>query len=92
MSFYDFIAGIDVRSTLFEPMLRKFGLATQLKSLPDHAGVSARAVDRCRACGHQDDCAEWLGANDNPPEPPVYCRNRDLIARLSKQVGLPRPS
>jgi hypothetical protein len=82
MSFYDFLVSIDVRTALMERMMQKFSVDRQLKCLPHHAAVVSRAVDRCRSCGHQDACADWLEHNDRPDEPPDFCRNRDLIARL----------
>ena len=87
MSFYDFLVSVDVRTALMGRMMRKFGVDRWLKIMPNHAAVTSRAVDRCRSCGHQDECAKWLDRNDRPDEPPDFCRNSDLIARLRQAAG-----
>ncbi len=87
MTFLDFITAHDVRTALMGRMMRKFGVDAQLKSIADHANVTARAADRCRACGQQDECTKWLDENEQPDLPPDYCRNGDLIARLQHARG-----
>jgi hypothetical protein len=82
MSFFDYLISVDVRTELTGRMMQKLGVDRQLKTVPDQAAVTSRAVDRCRSCGHQDECAVWLDENEQPDDPPDYCRNRDLIARL----------
>nr|WP_292118527.1 DUF6455 family protein [Mesorhizobium sp.] len=58
------------------------GVDRQLRVVADHVAVTNRAVDRCRSCGHQDECAAWLDETEHADHPPAYCRNGDLIARL----------
>jgi hypothetical protein len=69
--------------SLMQRMMEKLGVYGRLTQLPGHAGVEERAAERCGKCGHEEECAGWLAANENPQEPPEFCRNRDLIARLS---------
>lgn len=87
MTFLDYITTHDVRAALMDKMMHKFGIDTQLRSIADHSNVTARAADRCRACGHQGECATWLDENEQPDLPPDYCRNGDLIARLQHAQG-----
>jgi len=82
MTFLDYLISVDARTALMGRMMQKLGVDKQLKSVPDHAAVTNRAVDRCRSCGHQDVCSTWLDAHQQADVPPDYCRNRDLIARL----------
>lgn len=43
----------------------------------------SEAVLRCAGCANPGDCAHWLDRNEARAEaPPVYCRNRALLARL----------
>lgn len=87
MTFFDYLVAHDVRTTLMGRMMQTFGVDRTLRSIPDHANVTARAVDRCRACGHQAECATWLDTDEKPASPPDYCRNSDLIARLQHATG-----
>ena len=85
MSLYEFLASVRARSTLVHRMMDKFGVDRPLQTLPRHGEVTARAVERCRSCGHAGECAEWLDHN-NRRAPPDYCRNADLIERLRRVV------
>lgn len=87
MSFVDFLISVDPRTALMGRMTRALGVERQLKSIPDCAAVINRAVDRCRSCGHQYECAIWLDGHEHENEPPEYCRNRDLIARLQRAAN-----
>ncbi|TPO11814.1 hypothetical protein FJ980_04785 [Mesorhizobium sp. B1-1-5] len=82
MSFLEYLLEADARTALMERMMQKMGVERQLKVVADHAAVTSRAVDRCRSCGHQDECAAWLDETAHADHPPAYCRNSDLIARL----------
>ncbi|RUU53337.1 DUF6455 family protein [Mesorhizobium sp. M2C.T.Ca.TU.002.02.1.1] len=82
MSFLEYLIGADAKTALMERMMRKMGVDRRLKVVADHAAVASRAVDRCRSCGHQDECAAWLDETAHADHPPAYCRNSDLIARL----------
>ncbi|WP_292523564.1 DUF6455 family protein [Mesorhizobium sp.] len=88
MSFFDYLISVDARTALMGRMIQRLGVDRQLKTVPNQASVTSRAVDRCRSCGHQDECAVWLDENEQPDDPPDYCRNRDLIARLQRAGGL----
>ena len=70
--------------SLMQRMMETLGVYGRLHHLPGHAGVEARAEERCGKCGHEEACASWLAANENPEQPPEYCRNSDLIARLNQ--------
>ncbi|TIP06124.1 MAG: hypothetical protein E5X76_09830 [Mesorhizobium sp.] len=82
MSFLDYLMGVDARIALMGRMMQKTGVDRQLRVVADHVAVTNRAVDRCRSCGHQDQCAAWLDETEHADHPPPYCRNGDLIARL----------
>ena len=82
MIFLEYLIGTDARTALMGRMMQKMGVDRQLKVVADHIAVTNRAVDRCRSCGHQDECAAWLDENQHVDRPPAYCRNDDLIARL----------
>jgi hypothetical protein len=87
MNFLDYLISADARVALMDRMMRKLGVDRQLKVVADHAAVTHRAVDRCRSCGHQDECSIWLDEHQQADSPPDYCRNRDLIARLQHAAG-----
>ncbi|MEW6631721.1 MAG: DUF6455 family protein [Pseudomonadota bacterium] len=82
MSFFEYLIGVDARTALMGRMMRKMGVDRQLKVVADHTAVISRAVDRCRSCGRQGECAAWLDETTHADRPPDYCRNGDLIARL----------
>ncbi|TPM89916.1 MULTISPECIES: DUF6455 family protein [unclassified Mesorhizobium] len=82
MSFLDYLISVDARTALMGRMMRTLGVDRHLKVVADHAAVTNRAVNRCRACGHQDECMTWLDEHQQAENPPDYCRNSDLIARL----------
>ena len=82
MSFLDYLMGADARTALMGRMMQKMGVERQLRVVADHVAVTNRAVDRCRSCGHQDECAAWLDETEHADHPPAYCRNGDLITRL----------
>ncbi|MER9673529.1 DUF6455 family protein [Mesorhizobium sp. M0208] len=87
MSFLDYLISVDARAALMGRMMQKLGVDRQLKVVADHAAVTDRAVNRCRSCGHQDECSTWLDQHEQANDPPDYCRNRDLIARLQSVAG-----
>ncbi|ESY72925.1 DUF6455 family protein [Mesorhizobium sp. M0051] len=87
MNFLDYLVSVDARTALMDRMMRKLGVDRQLKIVSDHEAVVHRAADRCRSCGHQDECAIWLDEHQQADDPPDYCRNRDLIARLQHAAG-----
>ncbi|AZO52116.1 MAG: hypothetical protein EOS58_00630 [Mesorhizobium sp.] len=87
MTFLDYLISVDARTALMGRMMQKLGVDRQLKVIADHAAVTNRAVDRCRSCGHQDECSTWLDQHLQADDPPDYCRNRDLIARLQHAAG-----
>ncbi|MER9951895.1 DUF6455 family protein [Mesorhizobium sp. M0047] len=76
MNFLDYLVSVDARTALMDRMMRKLGVDRQLKVVPDHEAV-----------GHQDECAIWLDEHQQADDPPDYCRNRDLIARLQHAAG-----
>ncbi|MDX8525994.1 DUF6455 family protein [Mesorhizobium sp. MSK_1335] len=82
MNFLEYLIGTDARTALMGRMMRKMGVDRQLKVVADHVAVTNRAVDRCRSCGHQDECQAWLDETPHADHPPAYCRNGDLITRL----------
>ncbi len=84
MSFIDYLLAHDPRTSLMHRMLRKFGVDRRLRTIADHAHVTARAADRCASCGKKEACAQWLDLNEEPASPPDYCRNANLIARLQR--------
>jgi hypothetical protein len=81
MSFYDYILGIDIRTVNMDRMMRRFGVDQALDAQPPIMRV--HAVERCRACGRQEDCRAWLDAAVDADVPPSYCRNGQLIDDLS---------
>ncbi|PTE07059.1 DUF6455 family protein [Mesorhizobium helmanticense] len=87
MTFLDYLISVDARTVLMGRMMQKLGVDRQLKVVADHVAVTNRASDRCRSCGHQDDCTTWLDEHQQADNPPDYCRNRDLIARLQLAAG-----
>lgn len=87
MSFLDYLISVDARTALMGRMMRTVGVDRHLKVVADHAAVTNRAVNRCRSCGHQDECSAWLDEHQQAENPPDYCRNSDLIARLQHAAG-----
>ncbi|MBZ9717883.1 MULTISPECIES: DUF6455 family protein [unclassified Mesorhizobium] len=87
MSLLDYLISVDARTALMGRMMRTVGVDKHLKVVADHAAVTNRAVNRCRACGHQDECMTWLDEHQQAENPPGYCRNSDLIARLQHVAG-----
>jgi hypothetical protein len=87
MTFLDYLMSVDARTALMGRMMKTLGVDRHLKVVADHAEVTNRAVNRCRACGHQDECSIWLDEHEHADDPPDYCRNRDLIARLQHISG-----
>ncbi len=83
---FDFLTSGNASKTLMTRMMTRFGVDRQLRRLPGHGAATARAVERCSRCGHDEECASWLANNDDPAAPPEFCRNSDLIARLRDSV------
>jgi hypothetical protein len=91
MGIFGFLASGASSGGLMHRMMQALGVDRQLKHLPGHGAVETRATERCSHCEHETECAGWLAANENanPDEPPEFCANRDLIARLSKLPPTP---
>ena len=87
MSFLEYLISVDARTALMDRMMRTLGVDRKLKLVADHVAVTNRAVNRCRSCGHQDECSVWLNERQQANDSPDYCRNRDLIARLQHAAG-----
>jgi hypothetical protein len=41
------------------------------------------AVIRCTTCDASDECGHWMDCHAHAEGAPAYCRNRDLLERLS---------
>ena len=41
------------------------------------------AVIRCTTCDASDECRHWMDSQAHAEGAPAYCRNRDLLERLS---------
>jgi len=80
MSFYDYIAAVDIRTVNMARMTKRFGVERALNELP--AAVRVQALARCWSCGRQEACRAWLDAGVEPDAPPTYCRNSPLIDDL----------
>lgn len=91
MGIFGFLASGAPSGGLMQRMMRALGVDRQLKHLPGHGAVETRAAERCGHCGHETECASWLAANEkaHPEEPPGFCANRDLIARLRRLPPAP---
>lgn len=86
MGVFDFFTRLTSRADLMDRMMRKLGLAEEMKQLPDHAGVYRRAANRCLSCDQPDACEEWLNANTDPASAPPFCRNSELFDRVLARV------
>jgi hypothetical protein len=75
-----------VHTSLFQSMMSTLGLRNTLQELPDSPAVIARAVERCMGCEQVSACEDWLDSHSGAYEPPSYCKNGDLAARLAKLV------
>ena len=84
MALFGFLTTGNAPKSLMHRMMAALGVYRQLRELPGHAAVEARAAGRCSHCTHETECANWLAENENPEDPPEFCSNRDLIARLRK--------
>lgn len=47
----------------------------------------ADAVLHCTECSNPAHCAAWLEKTPAAEEPPGYCRNAELFARLKAEAG-----
>ncbi len=88
MSFIDYLLAHDPRTSLMHRMLRKFGVDRRLRTIADHAHVTARAADRCASCARRRPARNGLDLNEEPASPPDYCRNANLIAGFAGDAGL----
>jgi len=89
MNFFGFLTADKEGKSLMHRMMAALGVDRRLRELPGHAAVEARAAERCSQCDHEGECINWLAANEKPDQPPEFCSNRDLIARLQKLAPTP---
>ena len=70
---------------LMEQMADTVG-ADLREAVADHRLSAAdyrTAVIRCTTCEGAEECAHWMESHAGAEEAPAYCRNRDLLERLS---------
>ncbi len=81
MGFFD---RIDRHAELFQRMARTSGtdIGDALLDGRLNAHELPGALLRCTACTSVEECRHWLETHESG-EPPAYCRNRDLLARLA---------
>ncbi len=78
------LARISRHADLFEAMIDKMGVRKKVFDLPDTPAVLRRANMRCLSCGSADACEAWLETETAAEQPPEYCRNKALFARLER--------
>ncbi|PSL21939.1 DUF6455 family protein [Shimia abyssi] len=74
---------------LFDNAARKSGVDLQEAAIAGAIPVDCIGigVTRCMACSKPDVCESWLqDAGGQDAGPPEFCRNRDMLRRLSKAV------
>ena len=86
MSLFGFFAGVARGPDLMERMMNRFGVRRVLADKPHAAEVTRRAAIRCMACSDKDACTGWLNSGAEDEHVPQFCRNRDLIERLAREL------
>ncbi|WP_422369731.1 DUF6455 family protein [Hoeflea sp.] len=82
MSVLDIFSRLTNRADLMDEMMDKLGVADEMQTMPDHAGVLRRAANRCLTCDKPDACQQWLKSEIRPDEAPYFCKNHDLFERV----------
>ncbi len=78
---------ISRHADLFEAMIDRLGLRQKIYGVNDAPAVLRRANMRCLSCSSAGACETWLGEVAEASEPPDYCRNKALFARLERLQG-----
>lgn len=86
MSVLDIFTRMSRPADLMGEMMDKLGVADELHTMPDHAGVLRRAASRCMTCEKPDACQHWLENEAKPQSAPDFCRNHDLFERVIHQM------
>lgn len=72
----------DVMTRMAETLDVDFAAA--IAQSPEIVRTYRQAVMRCVACNHEAECTTWMDTHPNAAEAPDYCRNKDIMASLSK--------
>lgn len=84
MRWWEMIAQRFRAPVLMERMMARFGVRAALAERPGGPEALRRATIRCMTCSETEACESWLGEDEMSAEPPSYCRNADIIARLRR--------
>ena len=77
---------IDHRADVMTRMAQTLDVdfAAAIAQTPETVREYRQALMRCVACTHEAECTEWMDAHPHAAEAPDYCRNKDIMAGLSK--------
>lgn len=90
MGLLRFINRLSANSELMEGMFARLGVRDWFADHPAGPEVLRRATLRCASCSESEACSDWLARHAAAEHAPGFCRNRDLIERIRREVGYPR--
>lgn len=79
------------RSELMSRMIRAVGVADRMPAGAQGAHYLRSATLRCQGCAHTAACGNWLAGRSSADLAPVFCRNREIFARLGDPIGTVAP-
>ncbi|MDR9483864.1 MULTISPECIES: DUF6455 family protein [Sediminimonas] len=78
-------ATLSRRADVMGQMARSLGVDFGERIAHDSESASEyrAAVFRCASCTHEVECLSWMNGHKDAKEAPKYCKNKDLLDRLS---------
>lgn len=87
MSILSYFSRLARNTELMQKMFARIGIDDWFGQNPHGPEVLRRAALRCGTCTDDAACAQWLETHDHASHPPEFCRNRNLIERISRELN-----
>lgn len=87
MSILSYFNRLARNTVLMQKMFARVGIDGWFSQNPHGPEVLRRAALRCGTCMNEAECEQWLETHGTADQAPDFCRNRDLVERITRELN-----
>jgi hypothetical protein len=87
VSILNYFSRLANNTVLMQKMFARVGISDWFAQNPHGPEVLRRAALRCGTCTDEAECANWLETHEDASHAPDFCRNRDLVERITRELN-----
>ncbi|MEX0955897.1 MAG: DUF6455 family protein [Rhizobiaceae bacterium] len=87
MGILNYFSRLARNTELMQKMFARVGIDNWFAQNPHGPEVLRRAALRCGTCTNEAECAHWLETHGTADHAPDFCRNRDLVDRITRELN-----